>query len=402
MTFDDFGLEYDLLEGLVAMGYAHATPIQEQAIPLILQDNDLIACAQTGTGKTAAFLLPILNKILISNPQKTDTLILTPTRELAMQIDTQVEAMAYYIPVSSIAVYGGNDGITWEHQKKALKKGTDIIIATPGRLISLIAMNSIDFSELKHLVLDEADRMLDMGFADDLERIIRVLPKHRQTLMFSATMPTKIRALAKSILHNPKEISIEVSKPAEGITQLAYCTFDSQKDLLLEHIFKTQKFESIIIFCSTKQKVKVVNHVLKSLKLNSSAFHSDLTQTERENIILQFKNKNINILVGTDVLSRGIDVSGIDLVINYDVPPDPEDYVHRIGRTARAESEGTAITFINENDMGRFGMIEKLIQNNISKLSLPDFIGEGPVYNTSFKLHKNKSFRGKKHFKKSK
>ncbi len=383
MTFDDFDFEYDLLDGIDAMGYKNATPIQEQAIPRILNNEDLIACAQTGTGKTAAFVLPILNKILTSPTLHINTLVLVPTRELAQQIDQQIDAMAYFIDVSSIAVYGGSDGITWEQQKRALKKGADIIIATPGRLIALLNMNAIDFSQLQHLVLDEADRMLDMGFVEDIERIVSELPKKRQTLLFSATMPPKIRNLAAKILTNPQQISISISKPAEGITQEAYMAHDTQKDELLKRILKSGTYKSVIVFASTKEKVKIIYATLHRAGMDVKAFHSDLQQDEREQIMQQFKNKSISILVGTDVLSRGIDVEGIDLVLNYNVPPDPEDYIHRIGRTARAETKGNAITFINENDQTRFAAIEKMIEREIPKLPLPIDLGEAPIYNPS-------------------
>lgn len=399
MTFDDFKLEYDLLDGIDAMGYTKATPIQEQAIPRILNNEDLIACAQTGTGKTAAFVLPILNKIITSETKHINTLVLVPTRELAQQIDQQIEAMAYYIDVCSIAVYGGSDGITWEQQKRALKKGADIVIATPGRLIALLNMGAIDFSQLQHLVLDEADRMLDMGFVEDIERIVSELPKERQTLLFSATMPPKIRSLASKILNNPVQISIAISKPAAGIVQQAYLAHDSQKDALLKGILNSGTYKSIIIFCSTKDKVKVVHQMLQKAKIDAKPFHSDLKQEEREEIMQQFKNQKITALVGTDVLSRGIDVTGIDLVLNYDVPPDPEDYIHRIGRTARAETTGTAITFINEKDMYRFAAIEKMIERELPKLPLPEHLGEGPIYNP---LAKKPAFKhgsgGKKKF----
>lgn len=398
MTFDDFELDYDLLDGIDAMGYTKATPIQEEAIPRILNNEDLIACAQTGTGKTAAFVLPILHKIITSETKHINTLILVPTRELAQQIDQQIEAMAYYIEVSSIAVYGGSDGVTWEQQKRALKKGADIVIATPGRLIALLNMNAIDFSQLQHLVLDEADRMLDMGFVEDIERIVSALPKQRQTLLFSATMPPKIRTLAGKILNQPHQINIAISKPAEGIVQQAYLAYDTQKDALLKGILSDGGFKSIIIFCSTKDKVKVVASMLQRAKMDVKPFHSDLKQEEREQIMQAFKNKNINVLVGTDVLSRGIDVTGIDLVLNYDVPPDPEDYIHRIGRTARAATTGTAITFINEADMYRFAAIEKMIERTVPKLALPEALGEGPIYNP---LAKKPTFRpggGKKKF----
>jgi ATP-dependent RNA helicase RhlE len=398
LTFDDFELDYDLLDGIDAMGYTKATPIQEEAIPRILNNQDLIACAQTGTGKTAAFVLPILHKIITSETKHINTLILVPTRELAQQIDQQIEAMAYYIEVSSVAVYGGSDGVTWEQQKRALKKGADIVIATPGRLIALLNMGAIDFSQLQHLVLDEADRMLDMGFVEDIERIVSELPKQRQTLLFSATMPPKIRTLAGKILNQPHQISIAISKPAAGIVQQAYLAHDTQKDTLLKGILTNGGFKSIIIFCSTKDKVKVVYSMLQRAKMDVKPFHSDLKQEEREQIMQAFKNKNISILVGTDVLSRGIDVTGIDLVLNYDVPPDPEDYIHRIGRTARAATTGTAITFINEADMYRFAAIEKMIERDIPKIALPEGLGTGPVYNPNAKKPAFRPGGGKKKF----
>lgn len=390
MTFDDFELDYDLLDGIDAMGYRKATPIQEAAIPYILQNRDLIACAQTGTGKTAAFVLPILHKILTSEIKHINTLVLVPTRELALQIDQQIDAMAYYIDVSSIAVYGGSDGATWDQQKKALKKGADIVIATPGRLISLINMKAIDFSQLQHLVLDEADRMLDMGFSEDIDRIVKELPAKRQTLLFSATMPPKIRILAQKILTNPAQINIAISKPAEGIIQQVYFAHDSQKETLLKQILRSGTYKSIIVFAGTKEKVKSVFQMLRKSGISAEAFHSDLKQEEREQIMQQFKNKNISVIVGTDVLSRGIDVTGIDLVLNFDVPPDPEDYIHRIGRTARAATTGTAITFVNEKDMYRLALIEKLMERKIDAVPLPESLGAGPVYRPDAKPEKQK------------
>lgn len=385
MTFDDFKLDYDLLDGIDAMGYTKATPIQEQAIPEIIAGKDLIACAQTGTGKTAAFVLPILHKIITTETKHINTLILVPTRELAQQIDQQIEAMAYYIDVTSIAIYGGSDGITWEQQKRGLQKGTDIIIATPGRLIAMLQMGAIDFSQLQHLVLDEADRMLDMGFVEDIERIARELPKERQTLLFSATMPPKIRTLASKILNNPIQISIAISKPAKGIDQKVYLAYDGQKDALLKQILNSGTYNSIIIFAGRKDKVKQVNQMLQKAKIDSQPFHSDLKQEERELIMQRFKAGKITALVGTDVLSRGIDVTGIDLVLNYDVPPDPEDYIHRIGRTARAETSGTAISFVNENDMYRLNNIEKMIGYELIRVPMPKDLGDGPAYNANAK-----------------
>jgi superfamily II DNA/RNA helicase len=380
LTFDDFQFDYELLDGLEAMGFNKPTPIQELAIPVILANKDLIACAQTGTGKTAAYVLPIIDKILASNHSHLNTLILAPTRELAVQIDQQVQGFSYYVPVSSIAIYGGGDGAIWDQQKKALKAGADIIIATPGRLISQLASGDIKLDKLEHLILDEADRMLDMGFYDDIIKIISYLPTQRQTILFSATMPPKIRTLAAKILYKPEEISIAISKPAAGILQQAYLTYDTQKIPLLGDIFKANTYQSVIIFAGTKERVKSLQFELKRIGLKAKSFHSDLEQKEREDLMNEFRSRKVQVLIGTDILSRGIDVDGIDLVVNFDVPPDPEDYVHRIGRTARAESKGTAITFINEKDQKRFHAIETLIEREIPKLPLPTFLGEAPVY----------------------
>jgi len=363
------------------MGFKSATPIQEQAIPVILARHDLVACAQTGTGKTAAYLLPILHNIVRAEVRHLNTLIIAPTRELAQQIDQQVEGFSYFVGISSLSVYGGGDGAMWDQQRKALEQGADIIIATPGRLIAMLASDTIKFEHLQHLVLDEADRMLDMGFYDDIVRIISYLPKDRQTLLFSATMPPKIRTLAGKILRDPKEINISIAKPAAGILQQAYVVFDEQKGPLLKQVLRTTQWNSVLIFCSTKEAVKKLDNAFQRAGLPARAFHSDLEQPEREEILRGFKNKQITILIGTDVLSRGIDVEGISLVINYDVPPDPEDYVHRVGRTARAETTGTAVTFINERDQRKFQSIERLIGDTITKLSLPEELGPGPAYN---------------------
>lgn len=369
------------------MGYRTPTPIQQEAIPLILAGKDLIACAQTGTGKTAAFMLPLLHKILDLPADGINTLILVPTRELAIQIDQQVEAMGYYLNVKSIAVYGGNNGMGWVQQKQALTKGADIIIATPGRLIAQMQMGGLDFSKIQHLVLDEADRMLDMGFYEDIVKIVGELPKDRQTLCFSATMPPRIRKLTQQIQRDPQQINIAISKPAEGIRQLAYMAHDEQKHKLVLQLLKEGDYKSVIIFSSSKEKVKRMEVDLRRAKLNVKAFHSDLVQEERERLMLDFRNQKINVLVGTDVLSRGIHVEGIDLVVNYDVPPDPEDYVHRIGRTARAASTGTAITFINEKDIRRFGAIEKLIGRSVEQMPLPEGYGPAPVYGQTRRHH---------------
>jgi superfamily II DNA/RNA helicase len=385
LSFKQFNFDQRLLDGLASMGYTKPTPIQEQAIPIILNRKDLIACAQTGTGKTAAYILPILNNIIHAETRHLNTLVIAPTRELAQQIDQQIEGFAYFLGVSSIPVYGGGDGATWDTQKKALEEGADIVIATPGRLISLLATGMIKLDHLEHLVLDEADRMLDMGFYDDIIRIIKQLPTNRQTLLFSATMPPRIRALADKILRSPQTVSIAISKPAEGILQQAYVVHEPQKVDLLKHIIKSDGHTSVLIFASTKENVKKLDSTLHRMGVKAKAIHSDLEQSDRENILREFKNKQLSILIGTDVLSRGIDVEGISLVVNFDVPPDPEDYIHRIGRTARAETTGTAITFINEKDQRRFYSIENLIGKEVSKMKLPREIGEGPAYQPQLK-----------------
>jgi superfamily II DNA/RNA helicase len=403
LTFDDFDLDPDLMDGLDTMGYKTPTPIQQRAIPIILDNKDLIACAQTGTGKTAAYVLPLLDKILHTEQGAVNTLILAPTRELAQQIDQQVEGLAYYLGISSIPVYGGGDGNIWEQQKRALKQGVDILIATPGRLIAHLASGAIKLDRVKHLVLDEADRMLDMGFFEDIVKIVGYLPKDRQTVMFSATMPPKIRSLAKTILREPEEVSIAISKPAEGILQQAYLVGDEHKVDLVKHILAHGSYSSIIIFASTKEHVKKLHKELKRGGMNVKAFHSDLEQPEREEILREFKSRQLPVIVGTDVLSRGIDVEGIDLVVNYDVPPDPEDYVHRIGRTARAESTGTAITFINGKDQRKFAQIENLTGQEVAKLANPEGIPAGPEYHPLVKKkrtgggHKDRHWHGHKH-----
>lgn len=385
MTFSDFQFAPEVQEGLQSMGYKNPTPIQAQAIPLVLQHKDLIACAQTGTGKTASYLLPILHHIAQTEKKYINTLILAPTRELAQQIDQQVEGLAYFAGISSIAVYGGGDGAIYETQKRAMREGVDIIIATPGRLIAHLNSGAINLDYLQHLVLDEADRMLDMGFSDDIMRIISFLPKKRQTLLFSATMPPKIKGLATSILQQPEEVTISISKPAEGITQQAYNTHDHQKLPLIESLLKNKTYKSGIIFSSTKDKVKELDKAFRKIGIQAKAFHSDLDQSERESLLQAFRARQLPFLIGTDVLSRGIDVEGIELVVNFDVPPDAEDYIHRIGRTARAATTGTAITFINERDQRKFQAIENLIGKPIDKLALPEGMGEAPAYQPELK-----------------
>ncbi len=402
MTFHEFNFNLTLLDGLDAMGFDNATPIQEKAIPVVLNNKDLIACAQTGTGKTAAYLLPVMNKIIDEGVGKLSTLIIAPTRELAQQIDQQVEGLAYFTGISSVPVYGGGDGQVFSQQQKAMREGADIVIATPGRLLAMLTQSgSVDMSSIKYLILDEADRMLDMGFYDDIVRIINYLPVQRQTLLFSATMPPKIRTLANKILNNPEEISIAISKPAAGILQQAYLTYDAQKTPLIKHLLQDKEHGSVIIFCSTKEKVKELERELKRNKLTMKAFHSDLEQPEREEIMRAFRNRDLQVLIGTDILSRGIDVDGISLVVNYDVPPDPEDYIHRIGRTARAETTGTAITFVNPKDQRKFHNIESLIGYEVTKLTLPEGMGEQPEYTPMAKFKKEIKPGFKKPFKKN-
>lgn len=379
MQFSEFKFHQSLSESLDTMGFEAATPIQEQAIPIILSNQDMIACAQTGTGKTAAFLLPIINKLCENPSTTTDTLVVVPTRELALQIDQVLQGFSYYTQISSIAIYGGSDGSIFDIERKALETQANIIIATPGRLIAHLNMGYVRFSNIKHFVLDEADRMLDMGFIDDIIRISTFLPKERETLMFSATMPPKIRELAKRLLVNPQQINIAISKPAEGILQACYLAEDNQKNSLIRALLTGKDYLSVLIFSGTKLRVKELVKELKHARLSVGAIHSDLEQAEREEVLRQFRNHEIKILVATDILSRGIDIEDIGLVVNYDVPGDAEDYVHRVGRTARAESTGVAITFVNHRDRQRFKRIEELIEMKIHRLTLPSDI-EPPVH----------------------
>ena len=406
MDFRDFNFNPELLEGLLAMGFKQATPIQQQAIPLVLQGKDLIACAQTGTGKTGAYLLPVMHLLTAMTKRHNTVLILAPTRELAQQIDLQVEALSYFTNISSLTVYGGGDGVAYDQQKRSMREGVDIIIATPGRLISHLLSGSLKMDELRFLILDEADRMLDMGFYDDIMKIVNQLPQKRQTLLFSATMPPKIRTLAHKILHQPEQINIAISKPAEGINQQVYLIYDEQKVPLLTQLLRSTAYKRIIVFAGRKEKVKELGKVFKKLGLKAAAFHSDLEQKEREAIMLDFKNSKIDVLIGTDVLSRGIDVEGIDLVINYDAPQDPEDYVHRIGRTARAASTGTAITLVNNKDRRKLANIERLIEKQIARIPLPEALGKAPeaILSGENKSAENKSAppRKKRFFKKKK
>ena len=382
MRFDELDLEDEILDGLYDMNFSEMTPVQEHTIPVILSGRDIIGCAQTGTGKTAAYTLPLLNRLLVEgNPDNViKSVIIVPTRELAQQIDQQFQGFSYYLPVSTTVVYGGGDGKGWDVQKRGMLMGSDVVIATPGRMISHLQNSGIDLSRVECLILDEADRMLDMGFSDDIMKIVSYMPKERQTIMFSATLPPKIRELAKTILRNPAEVNIAISKPNEAIDQSAYVCYESQKLGIIRELFAQPADFKTIIFSSSKLKVKELAHTLKRMKLNVAAMHSDLEQAQREEVMLAFKNNNINILVATDIVARGLDIEDIGLVINYDVPHDPEDYIHRIGRTARAAATGSAITFVSEDEQGKFHQIEKFIERDIRKADLPESVGEGPKY----------------------
>ena len=382
MKFSELNLEESVLQALDAMNFKECTPIQEHTIPVILEGKDLIGVAQTGTGKTAAYLLPVINQLSKGGyPEDSiNCIIMSPTRELAQQIDQQMEGFSYFMPISSVAIYEGNDGVRFEQEKKGLTLGADVVIATPGRLISHISLGYVDLSKVSFFILDEADRMLDMGFADDIMQIVKHLPKERQTIMFSATMPTKIQQLAKTILNNPEEVKLAVSKPADRIIQTAYICYETQKLGIIESLFSEQQPERVIIFASSKQKVKEVTKSLKRMKLNVGEMHSDLDQSQREEIMHEFRNSRINILIATDIVARGIDIDDIRLVINYDVPHDSEDYVHRIGRTARANNDGCAITFVSETEQTRFKQIENFLGKDIYKIPVPDELGEAPLY----------------------
>lgn len=385
MKFTELNLSSEILEALDHMGFTDATPIQEQAIPLILQNRDLIACAQTGTGKTAAFILPILNKMVGKKDSHINTLIIVPTRELALQIEQEIQGLSYFVSVGSMAIYGGGDGSNFNDQKDALVNGRDVIVATPGKLISHLNLGYVNFSHVKHLILDEADKMLDMGFTDDLTKIMSFLPKKRQNLMFSATMAPKIKILANKILHNPEEIVLSLSKPAAGITQGVYLTFDNQKEALLKHILDDRKeYSSIIVFTSAKDKVAQIARYLSRNGIPAKGISSNLDQEAREEVLLKFRSRRTRVLVATDVMSRGIDIKEINMVINYDAPRDAEDYVHRIGRTARANTKGEAVTLINPKDMPKLAKIQRLIEMEVPRYDMPKELGDAPEWNPSF------------------
>lgn len=377
MRFDELNLSDELLDALDAMRFETCTPIQEQAISVILEGSDLIACAQTGTGKTAAYLLPVID--LLAEYERPDhavrCVVMVPTHELAQQIDRQMEGFSYYLPVSSLAIHGGNDGKAFARQQHALRSGADLVIATPGRLLAHIKMGYVDLSKVEYFILDEADRMLDMGFSDDIMRIVAELPKERQTLMFSATMPKKIQELAKTILTNPAEIKIAVSKPAEKINQSVFICHEYQKENLLKRLFEQGYNKRVIVFSSSKLKVRELSQSLRRSKWKTAEMHSDLDQAAREEVMHNFRAGRIDILIATDILARGIDVDDIEMVVNYDVPHEAEDYVHRIGRTARANADGKAVTFVSERDRQRFARIEDFLEIKVRREDVPEEFG---------------------------
>lgn len=396
MNFDEFGFDYDLMDGIDAMGYHTATPVQEQVIPHIIAGRDIIAAAQTGTGKTAAFLLPVLNNLLTQphDKHKINAMIIVPTRELAVQITQTLEGISYFTPVSFISVYGGTGGALFANEKKALTSGVDIVICTPGRMISHLNMGYVKLDGLRYLILDEADRMLDMGFYDDIIKIISYMPKNRQNLLFSATMPPAIRKLANTILKNPAEINIAISKPPEQIKQEAFIVYEAQKIPLVKYVLQQSNFDSVLIFCSSKLSVKKLCEELRRSKFSVDQIQSDLEQEKREQVLLDFKSRKIKILVATDILSRGIDIEDIDLVINFDVPHDGEDYIHRIGRTARAQTKGTAYTFVSEHEQYKFVKIEKLLGHAVTKAAVPEQFGATPPIGQNTSKPKKKKYNG--------
>ncbi len=383
MYFDELDLNDNVLDALYDMRFDTCTPVQEKCIPEILDGNDVLGVAQTGTGKTAAYLLPVLSKLEDGGypSDAINCVIMSPTRELAQQIDQAMQGFSYYLHgVSSVAVYGGNDGNRYDQELKSLRMGTDVVIATPGRLISHISLGNVDLSKVSFFILDEADRMLDMGFSEDIKTIAAKLPDTCQTIMFSATMPEKIEELAKTLLKNPVEIKLAVSKPAEKIKQEAYVCYETQKMDIIKDIFKAGDLKRVIIFCGSKMKVKQVAGSLQRKHINCGEMHSDLEQAERDEMMFKFKSGQIDVLVATDIVARGIDIDDIALVINYDVPHDTEDYVHRIGRTARADRDGVAITFVGEQDIFYFQQIEKFLEKEVEKMPLPEGCSEGPEY----------------------
>ena len=380
MYFDELALSDEVLDALWDMHFDECTPVQEKTIPVILDRKDVISCAQTGTGKTAAYILPLLTNLAYDDhdPDKLNAIIMAPTRELAQQIDQQMEGFGFYVPFSSVAIYGGKDNGAWGTQVTGLQRGADVVIATPGRLLSQMNIYDIDFSGVKYFILDEADRMLDMGFYDDIMTIVRKLPADRQTIMFSATMPPKIRQMAKAIMHDPVEVQIAVSRPPETIHQMCARLYEGQKPGFVQLALQGKNLKKVIIFAGKKQRVKDLTRTLRTLKIDARAMHSDLEQNERDQVMLDFRNGKVDVLVATDVVSRGIDVTDVPLVINYDVPHDPEDYVHRIGRTARAENSGEAVTLVSPEEARPWARIEQFLKKEVERLPIPEALGEAP------------------------
>lgn len=405
MRFEEILSNDDLLDAVYDMHFDNCTPIQEKAIPPALEGKDVLAVAQTGTGKTAAYLLPVIERLINDNyPQdRVNCVIMAPTRELAQQIDRQLEGFSYYLPITSMPIYGGTDGETYLQQKRGLKSGADIIIATPGRLLSHLNMGYVDLSQVSFFILDEADRMLDMGFLDDIMKITFNLPKDRQTMLFSATMPDNIRKLSNQILNNPVEIKLAVSKPADKIKQAAYVCYENQKQALLEKLFESEIPNKAIVFAGSKLKVKEVFKSLRNKKYKVAEMHSDLEQSQRDNVMYDFKSGKVNVIIATDIISRGIDIDNIETVINYDVPRESEEYVHRVGRTARADKDGKAITFVGEKEIGKFKKIERLVGIDVEKIPLPEGFQAGPEYEVVVKERRNRYGRKKfrKNFRKS-
>lgn len=400
MDFYDIDFEDEVLDALDAMNFRECTPIQEKTIVPLMEGHDLIGVAQTGTGKTAAYLLPVLNKLCRGGyPENAiNCIIMAPTRELAQQIDRQLEGFTYFMPVSSVAVYGGNDGVRYGQELRGMSLGADILVATPGRLISHITLGNVDLSKVSFFILDEADRMLDMGFYNDIMTIAKQLPANRQTMMFSATMPEEIRKLAKNILKDPVQVTLSLAKPADGITQQAYICHEHQKIGIIKDIFSKESAERVILFVSKKSKVREVATALRKMGLNVGEMHSDLTQSERDEIMFLYKSRKVDLLVATDILARGIDIDDIRIVINYDVPGDQDDYIHRVGRTARANAKGRGITLVSEKDQIAFKRIEDFIGKSVEKMALPDGLGDAPEYSpVKNKNSRQNNKRRKKH-----
>ena len=382
MTFEELDLSDEVLDALYDMNFSECTPIQEQAIPIALEGRDLLAVAKTGTGKTAAYLLPVISRLSEGDypSDAVNCIVMAPTRELAQQIDRQMEGFSYFLPTSSVAIYGGTDGKEFARQERGLKLGADVVIATPGRLLAHLSMGYVDLSKVSFFILDEADRMLDMGFYDDIMQIVRQLPKERQTLVFAATMPPKIQQLAATILNDPVEVKIAVPRPTDKISQSAFVCYETQKTEILKHLLRERHSQRVIVFAASKLKVKELARALSKAKIRIGEMHSDLEQSVRDNVMLDFRAGNIDVLVATDIVARGIDIDDISMVVNYDVPHEPEDYIHRIGRTARANNDGTAVTFVSERDQAKFGGIERFLGYEVRKEEMPGKIGEGPEY----------------------